>query len=86
MVRPKPPPQSPSPIINQQFGITRQLCDGLNLTPLLEEEKIVLVTAVAVPKDWAEAWQTEQERDVNEPRELDEAPSALGGLMRRDGR
>lgn len=80
---PKVPPQSPPPIINQPFGIPRQLCEGLNLTPLLEQGKIVLATAVAVPKDWAEAW---QDRNVNEPREPDEAPSALGSLMQQDGR
>lgn len=78
---PKASPQSPPPIINQPFGVPRPLCDGLNLTPLLEEEKIVRVTAVAVPKDWAEGWQAEQERDANEPRELDAAPLALGSLM-----
>jgi hypothetical protein len=50
---------------------------------LLEQGKIVLATAVAVPKDWAEAW---QDRNVNEPREPDEAPSALGSLMQQDGR
>lgn len=62
----------------------------------VEEGKIVLVPAVAVPKDqawyWTEEWQVEERevdeqisrKEISRPMQLDEALSTLDRLMHKD--
>jgi len=86
-----------------QVTIPKAIVDALGLTKgdlleaRLEDGRIVLVPAVAIPKDqawyWTEEWQREEHEvdeqmetgKVTQPMELDEALSVLDGLMKRDG-
>lgn len=85
-----------------QVTIPKAIVDelGLQKGDLLEAHiengRIVLVPAVAVPRDqawyWSEQWQAEEREvdkqiaqgEVTEPMELDEALSVLDRLIKRD--
>lgn len=85
-----------------QVTIPKTIVDELGLQKgdlleaRIEDGKIVLIPAVAVPRDqawyWSKQWQNEERevdqeienRKIEQPMELDEALSALDRLMKHD--